>query len=278
MRASPDPGSSAPLESGSCRAASSGSATDAPRTARTSHSSEPARVPPATSPSPALRCPPIDPGLAAVAVRHGPSFHEKVLPPRPVVRNMKATLRFFLRFRMLNGLVAPNPLCPCQALACGHALSPSRSCLDVSQASSLDRPYSAYSVVWVCPSLCRPGLPLAGLRLMHAHHLPGFPGCYARPLRCMLAPLPPARTTRCISRLSPRSVVGIPLFSGGSAPAQSFLRPARCSRAFPPAWSLNSSTQSFVTGELQSTQFPPRRSRSAAINRQRSSLGGIRTH
>ena len=43
----------------------------------------------------------------------------------------------------------------------------------------------------------------------------------------------PAETVRCICRFSSRSVVGLPLISGGSAPALPVSRPARCSHHIP---------------------------------------------
>ncbi len=45
----------------------------------------------------------------------------------------------------------------------------------------------------------------------------------------------PAETVRCICRFSSRSVVGLPLISGGSAPALPVSRPARCSHHIPVA-------------------------------------------
>ena len=43
----------------------------------------------------------------------------------------------------------------------------------------------------------------------------------------------PAETVRCIYRFSSRSVIGLPLISGGSAPALPVSRPARCSHHIP---------------------------------------------
>ena len=43
----------------------------------------------------------------------------------------------------------------------------------------------------------------------------------------------PAETVRCICRFSSRSVIGLPLISGGSAPALPVSRPARCSHHIP---------------------------------------------
>ena len=67
----------------------------------------------------------------------------------------------------------------------------------------------------------------------------------------------PAGAGRCLCRFSSRPVIGLPLFSGGSAPALPFSRPARCLRMFRPAWSLNCSSQPSVTRVLQSMSLPP---------------------
>ena len=50
----------------------------------------------------------VDPELAAVAADHGPGFPENILSPYLVAQGVEATLRFFLRFRIQDGLEVPN--------------------------------------------------------------------------------------------------------------------------------------------------------------------------
>ena len=63
------------------------------------------------------------------------------------------------------------------------------------EAPSLDRHYPASSVVRASPPPCRPGLTLAGFRLVRAHHRQGFPCCSVFHLTDMPVPIP--RRERC---------------------------------------------------------------------------------
>ena len=57
--------------------------------------------------------------------------------------------------------------------------------------------------------------------------------------------------------LASRPVGSLPLNHGGSASALPFSRPARCSLAFRPAWSLSRLKRPFYTKVLQPTSLPP---------------------
>ena len=105
----------------------------------------------------------------------------------------------------------------------------------------------------------------------------GLPVLLRLPSSAHASAITPAGTSRCARRFASRSVIGLPLIAGGSAPASPFSRPAQRSLAFRPARSLSCSMQPFVTEVLQSMSLPPRPA-PAATNRKRQLLGGIRTH
>ena len=123
----------------------------------------------------------------------------------------------------------------------------------------------------------RPGLSLTGFRLARATPPSGLPVLPRLPSSMHADTTTPAGTARCLCRFASRPVVGLPLISGGSAPALPFSRPARCSRNVPACMVAELLTQPFVTGVLQSTSLPPCPA-PAATNRKRQLLGGIRTH
>ena len=58
------------------------------------------------------------------------------------------------------------------------------------EAPFLDRHYPVSSVLRASPPPCRPGLPLAGFRLMRTHHRQGFPCCIHPPPKCVPPPIP----------------------------------------------------------------------------------------
>ncbi len=120
-------------------------------------------------------------------------------------------------------------------------------------------------LIWALPSTqygplrhpARPDLPLYGVPVGACTPPPGLPVLLRLPSPIHADTTTPAGPARCLCRFSPRPVVGLPLISGGSAPASPFSRPARCSRMFRPAWLLNCSSQPFDTGVLQSLLLPP---------------------
>ena len=84
----------------------------------------------------------------------------------------------------------------------------------------------------------RPGLPLAGSRLMCAASPPGLPVLLpSSPFHACQRHYPDGSGSVPASLSSP-SANGLPLKSGGSASVLSVSRPARRSLAFRPAWSL----------------------------------------
>ena len=76
--------------------------------------------------------------------------------------------------------------------------------------------------------------------------------------------------------LASRPAIGLPLTSGGSASASSVSRPARHSRAFRPAWSLNRPRRPFC--QSASVHFVASMNRPGCYQPERQLLGGIRTH
>ena len=106
------------------------------------------------------------------------------------------------------------------------------------EAPFLDRHYPASSVLRASPPPCRPGRPLAGFRLVRAHHRQGFPCCIHPPPTCVPPPIP--RRNRLVrpSLASPADG-SLPRITAGSASALPFSRPARRSLALRPACSLN---------------------------------------
>ncbi len=122
---------------------------------------------------------------------------------------------------------------------------------------SLRRRYPASPVVRTSPPPC-PARPAPyGVPAGACTPLPGLPVLLRLPSPIHADTTTPAGPARCLCRFSSRPVVGLPLISGGSAPASPFSRPARCSRMFRPAWLLNCSSQPFDTGVLQSMLLPP---------------------
>ncbi len=77
------------------------------------------------------------------------------------------------------------------------------------RAPSLRRHYPASPVLHAHPPPCRPGLPLAGVRLVRAHHRQGFPCCCLLPLPCVPPPLP-RRNPPVLASLASRSVAAFP--------------------------------------------------------------------
>ena len=76
--------------------------------------------------------------------------------------------------------------------------------------------------------------------------------------------------------LSSRPAVGLPLFTGGSAPALTVSRPARRSLAFRPAWSLSRPWRPVC--QSASAHVVTSMNRPGCYQPERQLLGGIRTH
>jgi len=76
--------------------------------------------------------------------------------------------------------------------------------------------------------------------------------------------------------LSSRPADGLPLFTGGSAPASCVSRPARRSLAFRPAWSLSRPRRPFY--QSASAHVVTSMNRPGRYQPERQLLGGIRTH
>ena len=87
------------------------------------------------------------------------------------------------------------------------------------EAPFLDRHYPASSVIRASPPPCRPGLPLAGFRLVRAHHRQGFPCCHRPPLPCVPPPLP-RRSRSVLASPASRPLAAFPVIQAG--------RPPRC--------------------------------------------------
>ncbi len=89
------------------------------------------------------------------------------------------------------------------------------------KAPSLHRHYPASAVIQAPPPPCRPGLPLAGFRLVRAHHRQGFPCCHRPPLPCV-PPSLPRRSQPVRASLASRPVAACPVIRRVG------LRVARC--------------------------------------------------
>ena len=87
----------------------------------------------------------------------------------------------------------------------------------------------------------------------------------------------PAGAARCIGRLPSRTAGGLPLISGGSAPATPFSRPARRSLAFRPACSL-SRPMAALSHQSASAYIVTSVNRSGCFQPKRQGLCGVRTH
>ena len=109
------------------------------------------------------------------------------------------------------------------------------------RAPSLDRHYPVSAVLQAHPPPRRPGLTLAGCQFGpcpttdEASHVASsliFHACRHQY---------PGGSRPVLLRLASRSTIGLPLNSGGSAPATNVSGPAQCLLALRPAWSLNCS-------------------------------------
>ena len=88
----------------------------------------------------------------------------------------------------------------------------------------LRRHYPASSVLRAHPPPRRPGLTLAGCRLARATPPTGLPVLQRFPSSTHASTTTPAETARCMRCFSSRAAVGLPLISGGSAPASKRFR------------------------------------------------------
>ena len=206
---------------GTCRAASSGSEPAAPVSVCRPRPSDPAPVPQASVPrrttrrprrslrpprqrrhcgGPASRLPRENPRATPCRSAHGSAG--RVLPSlshvtRSGVPGPSLTLVGFRQWSRLSSF-------------------PHRS---RTRAPSLRRRYPASKVIQAHPPPCRPGLPLAGFRLVCAHHRQGFPCCHRPPLPCVPPSLPRrSRSVRASS--SSRPIAAFPAIQAG--------RPPRC--------------------------------------------------
>ena len=89
------------------------------------------------------------------------------------------------------------------------------------RAPSLRRRYPASPVLRAHPPPCRPSLPLAGVRLVCAHHRQGFPCCYPPPLPCVPPPLP-RRNRPVLVSLASQPVAAFPAIRSGRLPHCTF--------------------------------------------------------
>ena len=131
----------------------------------------------------------------------------------------------------------------------GHRSSP--------EAPSLHGHYPASPLLRASPPPCRPSLTLASFRFgvclttYRASHVAtsfSFHACQRHY---------PGGSEGVPASLASPSVIGLPHFSGGSAPALPVSRPARRSLAFRPACSLNRLMRPFDTRVLQTISLPP---------------------
>ena len=148
------------------------------------------------------------------------------------------------------------PLCsppvavnPHPALLSWHRSSP--------EAPSFHGRYPASPVLQASPPPCRPSLALTSCRFgacltthraSHVATLFPFHACWRHY---------PGVSRSVPASLASRSANGLPLLTGGSAPASPVSRPARRSLAFRPAWSLNRPRRPVDTTVLQTISLPP---------------------